>query len=76
MGSAAARAAAADWRERRAEVRHTFTHFHLRLGIEVAEVEADAVPERGIFLPRGAFRPSDLPTVMRKAWDLAAGAFE
>lgn len=65
---------AADWRDAGAEVRHTFTHFHLRLGIAVADVSLAATPIRGAFLPRTAFRPSDLPTVMRKAWDIAAGA--
>jgi len=64
----------ADWRDAGAEVRHTFTHFHLRLDVSLAEVSVAAAPIRGAFLPRDAFRPSDLPTVMRKAWDIAAGA--
>jgi A/G-specific adenine glycosylase len=66
---------AADWRDADVEVRHTFSHFHLRLAVEVAEVEGDAVPLRGRFLLREEFRPSDLPTLMRKAFDLASGAF-
>ena len=66
----------ADWQESGAQVRHTFTHFHLRLVVAVAEVGANAVPLRGTFLPQAAFRPSDLPTVMRKAWDVAAGALD
>ena len=66
----------ADWRDVTGEVRHTFTHFHLRLDIAVAEVGANATPLRGMFLPRSAFRPSDLPTVMRKAWDLASGMLD
>ena len=66
----------ADWRDAAGEVRHTFTHFHLRLDIAVAEVGANATPLRGLFLPRTAFRPSDLPTVMRKAWDVASGALD
>jgi len=65
---------AADWRELGAEVRHTFTHFHLRLNVRVAELEGAAAPERGEFHTR--LRPSDLPTVMRKAYDLARTAFE
>ena len=52
------------------ETRHTFTHFHLILDVMVAQV-ADTEPDRGYFLPRDQFRPSDLPTVMRKAFDLA-----
>ena len=66
----------AAWREIGAEARHTFTHFHLRLRVHVAEVGLDAVPERGDFLPPAAFRPSDLPTVMRKVFDLALEAFD
>lgn len=54
------------------EVRHTFTHFHLILQVTVAHI--DGPTTRGDWLPRIAFRPSDLPTVMRKAWDLARHA--
>jgi A/G-specific adenine glycosylase len=63
---------AADWRELGAEVRHTFTHFHLRLAVRVAELPQDSAPARGDFHLRLA--PSDLPTVMRKAYDLARSA--
>jgi A/G-specific adenine glycosylase len=62
--------AEADWQEV-GEVRHTFTHFHLILRVMVAEVSGPAT--RGEWLARAAFRPADLPTVMRKAWDLARG---
>jgi len=65
---------AAPWRDPGAEVRHTFTHFHLRLTLRLAEVPMTARPDRGRFLTRDAFRPSDLPTVMRKAFDLAQSA--
>ena len=65
----------AQWRDIGAEARHTFTHFHLRLTIHVAEVETDATPATGAFLPKEGFRPSDLPTVMRKVFDLAQGGF-
>ena len=64
----------ADWREMDGEVRHTFTHFHLRLTVKLATVRDDA-PDRGTFLPRADFRPSDLPTVMRKVYDLASPEF-
>ena len=64
----------ADWRELGEEARHTFTHFHLRLTVLVAHVPRKAQPDRGEFLPKSAFRPSDLPTVMRKVFDLAQGA--
>lgn len=56
------------------EVRHTFTHFHLILRILTAEVPQDATPSRGAFLPRASFRPAHLPTLMRKAHDLATRA--
>lgn len=61
----------ADWQEI-GEVRHTFTHFHLILRLMRADVALDAAPLRGTFLTRDAFGPADLPTVMRKAYDLAA----
>ncbi len=61
---------AADWRDAGAEVRHTFTHFHLRLTVMLADAVPETSPDRGAFLPPEHFRPSDLPTVMRKAFDL------
>jgi A/G-specific adenine glycosylase len=63
---------AAAWEDLGAEVRHTFTHFHLRLALRTARLPLDAVPSRGAFVPQTAFRPASLPTVMRKAYDLAA----
>jgi A/G-specific adenine glycosylase len=66
----------ADWRDTGLEVRHTFTHFHLRLALRIADLPATSAPERGMFVRPGEFRPSDLPTVMRKAHDLASAAFE
>jgi len=59
-----------EWQKLNGEVRHTFTHFHLMLDVMVADVADDTEPATGIFLPRAQFRPSDLPTVMRKAYDL------
>ncbi|MEO3417223.1 A/G-specific adenine glycosylase [Roseovarius sp. CAU 1744] len=64
------------WHSLTEEARHTFTHFHLRLQIEVARVEAPTMPSRGAFLPAERFNPSELPTVMRKVFDLAHGALE
>ena len=61
---------AADWRDPGVEVRHTFTHFHLHLALRVAELPANARPDVGSFIHQDDFRPSDLPTVMRKAYDL------
>lgn len=65
---------AASWENPGSEVRHTFTHFHLRLAVRTAHVPFDVAPERGRFVPAHDFRPSDLPAVMRKVYDLAAPA--
>jgi A/G-specific adenine glycosylase len=64
---------AAAWAEI-GEVRHTFTHFHLILTVMLAAVDQDAKPLRGRFLPKAEFRPADLPTVMRKAYDLGSSS--
>ncbi|PZQ52658.1 MAG: A/G-specific adenine glycosylase [Rhodovulum sulfidophilum] len=61
---------AAAWRDLGVEVRHTFTHFHLRLALFGA-----AAPARG----RGDYRPraglaEAMPTVMRKALVLGLDA--
>ena len=60
--------AAADWSEI-GEIRHTFTHFHLYLTLQAAELPAGSVVSRGHFVSRRDFSPADLPTVMRKAYD-------
>ncbi len=61
---------AADWYPLQGEVRHTFTHFHLILTVHAARLAMDAEPDRGFFIDGHDFRPSDLPKVMRKAFDL------
>jgi len=66
---------AANWHDAGVEVRHTFTHFHLRLAVRIALLPLDCTPVRGRFLTQDAFRPSDLPTVMRKVYDLASSTF-
>tara|TARA_R110002124_G_scaffold4927_13_gene30843 strand:+ start:1624 stop:2667 length:1044 start_codon:yes stop_codon:yes gene_type:complete len=58
----------ADWAVLQGEVRHTFTHFHLILTVMLTETDAE--PDTGRFLTQAEFGPSDLPTVMRKAFDL------
>ena len=60
----------AEWQLSEGEVRHTFTHFHLILHVFTARLPQDCTPERGTFKSADDFRPSDLPTVMRKAFDL------
>ena len=61
----------ADWQSISGEVRHTFTHFHLRLTLRTTCLPAGTKAPVGKFIPASAFRAGDLPTVMRKAFDLA-----
>jgi len=56
---------AADWQSL-GEVKHTFTHFHLIL--QVMATNSAANPQRGEYMQ---LDPDDLPTLMRKAYDLA-----
>jgi A/G-specific adenine glycosylase len=56
------------------DVRHTFTHFHLILDVMLAQ--SATAPSRGTYVAPPVFRPSDLPTVMRKAYDLAAASID
>jgi A/G-specific adenine glycosylase len=65
----------AAWADPGAEVRHVFTHFELRLALRTATVPAGTAAARGLWVPAPEFRPASLPTVMRKAWDMARGAF-
>ena len=65
-GAGGAEPLTANW-HRLGEVRHTFTHFHLILQVMLAHTNDP--PLRGTYQP---LRPSDLPTVMRKAYDLAS----
>lgn len=62
----------ADWIDPGAEVRHTFTHFHLRLSLRTAKLPLEAAPSHGHFVDPDRFGRTDLPTVMRKAFDLAS----
>ena len=65
----------ANWQTCPTEARHTFTHFHLRLRIDFAHVTSESHPEIGRFLTAEEFKPSKLPTVMRKVFDLVHGTF-
>jgi A/G-specific adenine glycosylase len=58
----------AEW-IRAGEVRHVFTHFNLTLTVTVGRVDLGAQPLRGSFAID--YAPGDLPTLMRKAHDLA-----
>jgi A/G-specific adenine glycosylase len=57
-------------------MRHVFTHFELTLTLRIARVPADAAPARGRFVDPDDFSPRELPTVMRKAFDMGRGAFD
>ena len=62
---------AGDWRSVAGEVRHTFTHFHLILRVMRLDVSVAEEPAQGRFYEPHEFQPSALPTLMRKAFDLA-----
>jgi A/G-specific adenine glycosylase len=62
----------ADWTDAGPVVRHTFSHFHLRLAVRVARCGADARPLRGAFAT--GLDPASLPTLMRKVLDAAQPA--
>jgi A/G-specific adenine glycosylase len=64
----------AEWKTINAEARHTFTHFHLRLTVKTALVPMDRTITSGFFVETEDFSPTDLPTAMRKAFDLIAKA--
>lgn len=65
----------ANWQQIDGEVRHTFTHFHLRLSVRVTTIK-NVNPVKGIFIAHAEFDPSNLPTVMRKTYDAALPAFD
>ncbi len=62
----------ANWQETGVEIRHTFTHFHLKL--QVLTAVTDIAPDRGRFIAHERFSPAALPTVMRKVYDAASPA--
>ncbi|MQY41805.1 A/G-specific adenine glycosylase [Epibacterium sp. SM1969] len=62
---------AAEWQELGAEVRHTFTHFHLILRVHTAKLPEDYHPDAPrLMVSRHQFDPKDMPTVMRKAFKI------
>lgn len=63
----------AEWKTLNGEARHTFTHFHLRLTVKTALVPMDRTPKRGEFVEAQSFTSKELPTVMRKVFDLGKG---
>jgi A/G-specific adenine glycosylase len=63
--------ASGGWQRLDGEVRHTFTHFQLRLTVWAANLPEEARPTRGSFHTADAFRANDLPTLMRKVYRIA-----
>jgi A/G-specific adenine glycosylase len=63
----------AEWQALGSEVRHTFTHFHLILTVHSAQLPEHMTLNTLQVIDKHEFRPSDLPTVMRKAYDLWRG---
>ncbi|MCX2723785.1 A/G-specific adenine glycosylase [Roseibium salinum] len=63
----------ADWRRRTGEVKHTFTHFHLRLSVFRADLDGASVPQLGAawWSAPDSLGSEALPTVMRKALSAA-----
>ena len=57
----------ADWREAAEEARHTFTHFHLRLKVMVANVERPPRGDDDRWISPAALQDHALPTLMKKA---------
>jgi A/G-specific adenine glycosylase len=55
------------------QVRHTFTHFHLRLSVLSGQTAATD-PGDGLWWPMTRLAEQPLPTVMRKVVALAGGS--
>jgi A/G-specific adenine glycosylase len=61
-----------EWRTISSSVEHTFTHFHLRLSVERADVEADvAAPLGHWWAPANGLSGEALSSVMKKAIEAA-----
>ncbi len=63
----------ADWEANPSIAKHTFTHFHLELTVMTASIPTGQNPQKGFFVLSDDFDRSALPTVMRKAFDVAQG---
>jgi A/G-specific adenine glycosylase len=65
----------ADWKRTPGEVKHTFTHFHLRLEVYRADLSAEdtAASDKDWWSPPQSVQEEALPTVMRKALAAAFG---
>jgi len=61
-----------EWGETAKDDEPVSAHFHLVLRVQTAWLPQTASPRRGHFVALDTFTPSDLPTVMQKAYTLAA----
>ena len=64
------------WKSVDGEVQHTFTHFHLRLNVKVADIENTENAGNGVFMDSSEFDPRSLPNLMRKVYEKALPYFE
>lgn len=62
----------AQWQTLNDVALHTFTHFHLVLTVQTAWLPQSAAPTRGHFITAADFTQTALPTVMQKAYEIAA----
>ena len=56
------------------EVAHSLTHLDLQLAVQIALLESSVTPHRGQFVMPHQFCSKSLPTLMRKAHQVAASA--
>lgn len=61
----------ANWTTSHSIVHHIFTHFHLYLTVKIATASQKQQPKIGKFIGNNKFNKSDLPTVMRKVFEVA-----
>jgi A/G-specific adenine glycosylase len=62
---------AAEWHHLPGLVRHTFTHFHLELGVVAARISSPGAPRGAYWCPIAGLADQALPTVMKKVVRLA-----
>ncbi|MCA8880212.1 MAG: A/G-specific adenine glycosylase [Rhodobacteraceae bacterium] len=68
--------ASGGWQRLDGEVRHTFTHFQLRLTVWAADLAQNFMAPHGSFHAAAAFRADNLPTLMRKVHQIAEDWFD
>lgn len=59
---------AAHWQRYGNQVKHTFTHFHLKLDVHYAWAPDIPLAPNQFWMPSNELRPSDLPSLMRKVF--------